>query len=550
MAEDLQKQLALATEGIMIPSTVMNKLAPKKVTTATSYDMNTNSLMTNIKPIEDSFKPVGTYNPSEVFKGPAVIRYGADGQRNLVEPDSGMLAGSPFKFSIDPITGMEKPLPKPGEGIVEDVSPTPPITTPVEPKQPTFDPCPTGFKFDPRLQRCVKIEEDKGDREDNVVINKPRNRGATAKATGYITDAIDKLPGERGEKLAGTYGKDVNLTIDNTSALAMFGSVGKVLDEAFVKGPADKRLLEFGKFVDVPGILDEKGNVKGITVTKNANGTLNAKFTEEGKYNFGLIQTNESLRGNLASTQKTDKSRGGPGNVIMGPNNTPMIVGPISVNSFGKTSKEFLTPEQVEKNRKAVEDAQKRRDNLKLTTVTTRPSLVGQTKDTSKDAREFKKIYGKQKSQQQLKQERDQIESDLDNLLKKNITEADRQAAKKTTGSSANKKDKGKIVCTMMNESYGFGSFRNKIWLAQSRNLAKEYEIGYHTLFLPLVKYAKQKGFINNIVKKVLEHIAIHRTIDIRKQKYNKLDILGRTYRTILEPLCYITGGIKTWKKK
>ena len=23
----------------------------------------------------------------------------------------------------------------------------------------------------------------------------------------------------------------------------------------------------------------------------------------------------------------------------------------------------------------------------------------------------------------------------------------------------------GKIVCTMMNESYGFGSFRNKIWI-------------------------------------------------------------------------------------
>jgi hypothetical protein len=149
-----------------------------------------------------------------------------------------------------------------------------------------------------------------------------------------------------------------------------------------------------------------------------------------------------------------------------------------------------------------------------------------------------------------IKKSKQQIENELDDLLKENITEADRQAAKGTTGKSANKKDKGKIVCTMMNESYGFGSFRNKIWLAQSRNLAKEYEIGYHTLFLPLVKYAKQKGFTNSIVKKVLEHIAIHRTIDIRKQKYNKLDILGRTYRTILEPLCYIIGGIKTWKKK
>jgi len=124
------------------------------------------------------------------------------------------------------------------------------------------------------------------------------------------------------------------------------------------------------------------------------------------------------------------------------------------------------------------------------------------------------------------------------------------EKTKQSIKSGNDSKNEKKIVCTMMNESYGFGSFRNKIWLAQSKNLSKEYEVGYHTLFLPLVKYAKQKGFTNSIVKKILEHIAIHRTIDIRKQKYNKLNILGRTYRIILEPLCYITGGIKTWKKK
>ena len=49
-----------------------------------------------------------------------------------------------------------------------------------------------------------------------------------------------------------------------------------------------------------------------------------------------------------------------------------------------------------------------------------------------------------------------------------------------------------KIVCTMMNESYGFGSFRNAIWLKYAKdNLSPEYQIGYHKLFLPLVKYAK-----------------------------------------------------------
>ena len=98
----------------------------------------------------------------------------------------------------------------------------------------------------------------------------------------------------------------------------------------------------------------------------------------------------------------------------------------------------------------------------------------------------------------------------------------------------------GKIVCTMMNESYGFGSFRNKIWLRHSKNLAPEYQIGYHRIFLPLVKKAKT----NKILKKVLEHIAIHRTIDIRQEEKNKIHLLGRAYRKILEPICYWVGKI------
>tara|TARA_Y100001938_G_C8041608_1_gene406451 strand:- start:398 stop:1372 length:975 start_codon:yes stop_codon:yes gene_type:complete len=101
----------------------------------------------------------------------------------------------------------------------------------------------------------------------------------------------------------------------------------------------------------------------------------------------------------------------------------------------------------------------------------------------------------------------------------------------------------GKVVCTMMNDSYGFGSFRNAIWLRYAKqNLSKQHEIGYHKIFLPLVKFAKQKGFINKIVKNILEHIAIHRTIDIRKEEKNKIHLLGRVYRKILEPICYWVG--------
>ena len=96
----------------------------------------------------------------------------------------------------------------------------------------------------------------------------------------------------------------------------------------------------------------------------------------------------------------------------------------------------------------------------------------------------------------------------------------------------------GKIVCTMMNETYGFGSFRNKIWLKHSKGLAPEYQKGYHKLFLPLVKIAKT----NKVVRKILEHIAVHRTIDIRQESRGKVHLLGRVYRKILEPICYFVG--------
>jgi hypothetical protein len=126
--------------------------------------------------------------------------------------------------------------------------------------------------------------------------------------------------------------------------------------------------------------------------------------------------------------------------------------------------------------------------------------------------------------------------------LDKNVTtkrEAGRMNQPGSGGDSSGRSG-GKIVCTMMNESYGFGSFRNKIWLRHSKNLAPEYQIGYHRIFLPLVKKAKT----NKIIKKILEHIAIHRTIDIRQEERNKIHLLGRVYRTILEPICYWVGKI------
>ena len=102
--------------------------------------------------------------------------------------------------------------------------------------------------------------------------------------------------------------------------------------------------------------------------------------------------------------------------------------------------------------------------------------------------------------------------------------------------------DSGKIVCTMMNESYGFGSFRNKIWMRFHGDIAPEYQKGYHKLFLPLVSYAKQKGITNKIIKNILEHIAVHSTIDMRQTLRGKTHLLGRVYRKVILPLCYWAG--------
>jgi hypothetical protein len=103
-----------------------------------------------------------------------------------------------------------------------------------------------------------------------------------------------------------------------------------------------------------------------------------------------------------------------------------------------------------------------------------------------------------------------------------------------------------KIVCTAMNNAYGFGSFRQTIWLKHSRNLDPAYQIGYHRLFRPLIKYAYTEDSLpNRIVKKWLEGVAKRRTADIwLQQRGNKRHLGGRIERAILEPICYIVGKL------
>jgi hypothetical protein len=624
-----------ATEGIV------GIMSPSVQTEQQVYDSATDGIMTV---------------SNQKYIGPkATITYGTAEQgfpRMLREIEQGELP------QFDQTT-----FPKQGEGIVAPPSttPPPPVTTPVEPTPeiPEVDPCPPGFKYDPVKKMCVPIvvQEDGDDRPQ--FINKPRNIGDTAKALGQITDVLR----EQGATQDGTYQDDVNYTIDNSTGLSFFGGIGKLLDNVFNKGPADKLLESLG------------GSTEGITVTKNEDGTRNVLITNnQGKANVGRLLTAESLSGNVASTQKTNAQ----GNVIRAPNGQLMIQGPVQINPYSKVlfkpetrtaaQTDELNAEEKNKLISELNDMIPAKQTLGVTatqargptlnfdeiirenldpigqgvpfagdavasssstpfnitdirpvnlgrgTTTTSTSSVGQVdrlasdaasgadaqKSLMTDTRRLDRVSepaGQEpdflrQQQTQERQERKQKEKEQkarigygqnidQDIIDANKKDSDREAQRQTGDSTmraltdrygnAVKDSNGKvvtnpapksgggggsgggspkIVCTMMNDFYGFGSFRNKIWLAQSKNLSKEYEIGYHTLFLPLVKYAKQKGFINSNVKKILEHIAIHRTIDIRKQKYNKINILGRIYRVILEPLCYITGRIKLWKKK
>ena len=115
-----------------------------------------------------------------------------------------------------------------------------------------------------------------------------------------------------------------------------------------------------------------------------------------------------------------------------------------------------------------------------------------------------------------------------------------------TPSTSGESTSDNKIVCTAMNNAYGFGSFRQTVWLQHSKNMDPAYQKGYHRIFKPLIKFAyKDAAWYNMAIRNMLEGIARRRTADIWMQKHGKRHWHGAIERAILEPLCYIVGKIK-----
>ena len=112
------------------------------------------------------------------------------------------------------------------------------------------------------------------------------------------------------------------------------------------------------------------------------------------------------------------------------------------------------------------------------------------------------------------------------------------------------------VVCTMMNDTYGFGGFRNRIWHKfweekgsnGRKGSTQNYrmEKGYHTVFIPLVKIARKNDAFALMVRKILTHMGRHVTADFYgEMRGKKRDTLGRIYRCIFEPICWSLGRFK-----
>ena len=291
---DLQKKLEQEAQGIMFP---FSASAANVSTTQNVYDSATDGIMTM---------------QGQKYVGPdAVIQYGTeeqDYQRQLKQIEAPMLP----QFD-------ETQFPKAGEGIMQTPTPAPtPPTTPAEPEAPAIDPCPPGFEYDPVKKMCVPIEQPKGDRDEPIKIDPRRNIGDVAKGLGVATDALNEA---EFQKNTDNYNKDVNLKIDNSiSWLNFIPLIGKPLN-MYLKGQSDKQLKTLG-------------NTEGISVTENQDGTLQLKITNDvGKRNFARLQTQQSLAGNMASTQKLNAAGTG---IEKAPNGQNMIVGPLTLDYFGK----------------------------------------------------------------------------------------------------------------------------------------------------------------------------------------------------------------------
>jgi len=577
LSDILKKYSEEAREGIMAKDPELDKgIMPYKTSKATTpvYNLDTDTVTERVSV---NFEPSGLmkategivpYQTKDLFEQPTMPEGTTTGIMGTMPqattqpvteeapfmPDMGLPIPTPEPVEAQPfITGptsvisygtTEEGTPRlltnitTGETVYADSGQpyTPPSvdddTPPVGDDEETVG-CQSGYVYDPVLKQCVPIQitpEDKDKPEE--FLNKPRDVGPLAKATTQITDVLTQRDEEGNFINMPAYGEDFNVTIDNSSFLSNFGIVGNLVDKLLIKGPADAALNELA------------ASTEGINVTKNEDGTQQVNITEQGKINFGNIQTQQSLKGNLASTQKTDSK----GNIIKAPNGQNMIVGPIKVNSFGKQTDRVLTQEEIDRNRAEAERnaklAEDRRKGIMDFKAPTKGTVTSSPTQKDRDKNDTPKYTPKPETKTDIKD----IEKDLDKLLEEN----EKKNKKDSGGGGGNSAGGGggKIVCTEMYRQTQLEDWARamKIWdIYQKRYLTPLHEKGYHWLFRPYVQGMKK----NNMMTRLGAYLAKERTQHLKHiltKGKAKDSFVGNIWCKIIHPIVYVAGKIKKQK--
>ena len=103
------------------------------------------------------------------------------------------------------------------------------------------------------------------------------------------------------------------------------------------------------------------------------------------------------------------------------------------------------------------------------------------------------------------------------------------------------------IICTQMYQQTKLEDWKKtmQLWyIFQKKYLTIEHQEGYHFLFKPFVEGMKKSKILTAIGK----HCAIARTKDIKHIMFGtSFSFTGRLVRLVSEPICYLTGKIKSW---
>ena len=147
---------------------------------------------------------------------------------------------------------------------------------------------------------------------------------------------------------------------------------------------------------------------------------------------------------------------------------------------------------------------------------------------------------------QRMKDQQDDYKSSVSSSKSRDSAVAQEAANRDAARGGSSDSGSSKIVCTAMYKTTGLEEWKKhiRVWqIFERKYLTPYHEKGYHILFKPFVKGMHK----SNIIKALGAHVAKHRTQDLKHIMFNsKPSWIGRIYRKILEPICYVVG--KLWQ--